>query len=639
MKNSNKKIVKNIEVVEDDLELDELLDALPDKELVQYDDVEYEEPPTLFDIVNLLNCLKKVKPDCVDDNDREQEERLSWYNIVSTVVACGNQFKYDMKVLKDELIKWSQTKKYNSISESSTAIEQIINRSSFIKFHNLSWLTKKYNELVPKCKKISFKIKGKDIFAIDYSKVKVSYYADIAKKQFLNANDVVLFLLGCIYQCSNTFNEYMVKTKTGIEIIPERSMFGDRHFGSKNIIVNGEKKSVFDIFKDLQRSQVYLNNNVFEAKNFYPYSPLEPNYWNHKKHEFNTFDGFDWKLNNELSQEPCFLEKWILEQFTSDIERDYVLNWIASIIQKPYQRRCVLVLYGLEGAGKSRFQYLLNRLIGSKYTAEISDMEKQLFGNHNTVLENKLLINASEMKSEGKGISSIEQFKTLATESTILINPKGVRSYNTNIFASICISTNYDDSISLTKNNRRFSFVDFGKNFINNEQYFINLTAKLDDDKEIEKLFNRLLVRDLSNFAANKKVKSDIMKQQYIRSLTPIVRFFGYFMLYGNTKIDDEIVDINTLPQDKPIFISSGDLYTKYVQYMEIMNYQRSYIMNNVHFGRQMKLSIVDDKGDCLISQTRKLIRTNKIVPNDIFQMIHRLIDDDKVDLYDIITE
>ena len=187
---------------------------------------------------------------------------------------------------------------------------------------------------------------------------------------------------------------------------------------------------------------------------------------------------------------------------------DYVLNWFAQIIQTPNKKTKVgLVLRSeAEGVGKNLILNLIKDIIGSEYYYSTSNLE-HLIGNFNADAEGKILINMNEClwggdkKKEGR-------LKEFITEDTLTINQKGVKTYNIENYANICITTNSDWIIGINKNDRRWQMIECSETKYSTEYY--NDLA----NTNIQDLTNFFYSRDLSNFNSTKLIKTALHNDQ-----------------------------------------------------------------------------------------------------------------------------
>jgi hypothetical protein len=113
-----------------------------------------------------------------------------------------------------------------------------------------------------------------------------------------------------------------------------------------------------------------------------------------------TFHGLKYKAicNDELIQEYSNLIRDVIAS-NDMISYEYVLNWIAYIIQHPgIKTRTALILKGLERIGKNRFTDVICEMLSGYSESNVTDMS-EMTGNFNSVVENKMLIVLNEVRN------------------------------------------------------------------------------------------------------------------------------------------------------------------------------------------------------------------------------------------------
>ena len=203
---------------------------------------------------------------------------------------------------------------------------------------------------------------------------------------------------------------------------------------------------------------------------FYP-SPVAYECVVHTHNTFNTFLGyprflFDVSLEYGKREEQLLLvwrdvlRNLISGQLTRE-QSDHTLHAVecllAHSIFSPAQRmQHGLIIQSQEGEGKGSICQTLCDLVGSEHyfsTSNVSD----LFGSHSESMENRLFVNLDEVHfTQVKDAQG--RLKALITAPRWQINPKNVRPYEVNAFASIILTTNSKFSIPLdiSKGERRW---------------------------------------------------------------------------------------------------------------------------------------------------------------------------------------
>jgi hypothetical protein len=178
---------------------------------------------------------------------------------------------------------------------------------------------------------------------------------------------------------------------------------------------------------------------------------------------------------------------------------DYVLEWLAHIVQKPERKTevCIL-LYGSQGCGKSTIgEYLLRKIIGLDKMIITSKADK-MFGKFvNT--QGKLLAVLNECS--GKDTFNIcDILKDAISMTTTEQEKKGVDAVAVTDYTNFIFTTNNINSVKIEEGDRRFMPIEINSVLKNNVAYFKELYADLDNDKIMRKFYEELMERKLEEF-------------------------------------------------------------------------------------------------------------------------------------------
>lgn len=203
-----------------------------------------------------------------------------------------------------------------------------------------------------------------------------------------------------------------------------------------NFRTDNELKKIYynheDVYKFVARWILDRKKKKYESIDFLPY-PLKC-----KKTKYNMFQGFEIEkvesniimengLNSvevfkELIDHICFEKNNTFEE--NKKSSDYLLKWIAHMIQMPGEKNGVyVVIHGQQGSGKGTLYSFLEGLINN-YAFQTSNSD-HVFGRFNDVIQNKILINLDEALSK-KLFEDDGKLKNLVTEKTINIETKGI---------------------------------------------------------------------------------------------------------------------------------------------------------------------------------------------------------------------
>lgn len=161
---------------------------------------------------------------------------------------------------------------------------------------------------------------------------------------------------------------------------------------------------------------------------------------------------------------------------------EYVLDWLANIIQGN-KNTTALVLYSRkQGAGKNIItDFLRDHVIGQQYSSETNDID-YLISKFNHRFANKVLtmINeANDVDGAAAYHKTFNKMKDLITTRRITVERKGVDSIEIDDFNNYIITTNNNRPVKIEEFDRRYSFLRLDDKYVGNNEYFDQLTESL----------------------------------------------------------------------------------------------------------------------------------------------------------------
>jgi len=178
---------------------------------------------------------------------------------------------------------------------------------------------------------------------------------------------------------------------------------------------------------------------------------------------------------------------------------EYVLNWLAHVVQKPERKTevCIL-LYGSQGCGKSTIgEYLLRKIIGLDKMIITSKADK-MFGRF-VNSQGKLLAVLNECS--GKDTFNIcDILKDAITMTTTEQEKKGVDAVAVTDYTNFIFTTNNINSVKIEEGDRRFMPIEINSVLKGNVAYFEELYADLDNETIMRKFYEELMERKLDEF-------------------------------------------------------------------------------------------------------------------------------------------
>ena len=220
------------------------------------------------------------------------------------------------------------------------------------------------------------------------------------------------------------------------------------------------------------------NQKVFRDIKCFPKKELCPD------DIYNSWKPFDMELINEWVDKPDALETILnhIKILCNNEEEvsNYMVSWIAQMIQFPEVKSNTPTLISNQGAGKTTLIILLSKMFGKSKVFEASDPARDIWGHFNGIMGSSFLINLSEM-SKKDTLQSEGRIKALITDSNIAINNKGINPFNQTSYHRFIITTNNEDPLTTSKDDRRNWVVKSSNELIGNTEYFNKIYALLDD--------------------------------------------------------------------------------------------------------------------------------------------------------------
>jgi len=335
------------------------------------------------------------------------------------------------------------------------------------------------------------------------------------------------------------------KRQTSAPASDARDEFGDRDLEQMNrdhAVVNVEGKTrvaslqereLFDGFKI--KVWVYSSFTDFKAFHAFPRKfdrssrhPIGKGAWWLQQQGRSQFNGVEFA---PCSETPGRLNLWMgwgceprpgdwslfrrhIEEVVCSGNRqysEYMFNWMARGVQQPGKPgEVAVVLRGEEGAGKGIVGREFGRIFGHHYL-HISD-GKHLVGNFNSHLQQCVLLYADEAFFAGDR-SHESKLKTLITEPTNHIEPKGVNSYQVRNCIHLIMSSNDTWVVPAGGQARRYFVLDVSKSKMKQFGYFAAIEEQMKNGGR-EALFYDLLMRDISAFQFRDVPQTEALAEQ-----------------------------------------------------------------------------------------------------------------------------
>lgn len=251
----------------------------------------------------------------------------------------------------------------------------------------------------------------------------------------------------------------------------------------------------------------------------------------------------------------------------------YVINWIAHLIQRPYEKCKHLCFTSIQGAGKSILWNVLKKIIGGG-TFESTNPARDVWGQFNSSLLDNILIILSEVSHKQQGKSAENKLKGLITDATVPVNQKNLGLIDMKSYHRFVTLTNNTDPIKLEADDRRNLVAQCSPEKKSDLIYFEEFEAEFKQHNSLLTLYsflNNLNIDDFKNDGDPPKTKYH--KQMLKMSRDPVDEFFEWWV--ARQIISDNI--IKTGENTGWVKIFARDFFKDYGLYIDSMGSSSKY--------------------------------------------------------------
>jgi hypothetical protein len=247
----------------------------------------------------------------------------------------------------------------------------------------------------------------------------------------------------------------------------------------------------------------------------------------------------------------------------------YFEKWIAQMIQYPEIKSICPVLISKEGAGKGTLLQLFSKMFGSTKIFETSDPARDVWGEFNGRMTTGFLVNLNEL-SKKDTIEAEGRMKALITDSTLYINSKNVNQFPIQSYHRFIITTNKEDPVNTTKDDRRKLIIRSSDELCGNKEYFAKLYDLLDDVNVIKTCYEYFKsIADMDSFGKLPIPLTSYQKDMMLLTMNPIELWLKYYIERVDTSkpiADDE---------DDPCVMTTEKLFKRFIEWCD--NYGKEY--------------------------------------------------------------
>ena len=270
----------------------------------------------------------------------------------------------------------------------------------------------------------------------------------------------------------------------------------------KKTVVEHKDITLKQIFEE--GTGIHANSRRFEARSV--------KFMTDDLRDFPLFQGYPWK---PLPDDKFDLKKILpwLDHVADNLcngdydVADWLLNWIAFIVQKPGVKTTVSpMIIGEHGTGKGDFFLdVISKLFGRYALPNVTKIE-DITGRFNGILENMVFIGCNEMHDDSntKKLNS-DSLKSLITEYDIIYERKCVNTRKGRFYGNLIFFSNHAIPMNVKDMKRRICVIEANYKVAEDLKYFGKLRKVLDDPLFMPNLFTYFAKkRDLSNYEPRK---------------------------------------------------------------------------------------------------------------------------------------
>lgn len=225
---------------------------------------------------------------------------------------------------------------------------------------------------------------------------------------------------------------------------------------------------------------------------------------------------------------------------------DYFIKWIAQMIQHPDIKSNCPTLISLEGAGKGTFMKLMSQMLGSSKVFETTTPSRDVWGDFNGRMCNTFLINLNEL-SKKETIECEGRIKGLITDPKLTINNKGVNQYDIDSHHRFINTTNTEDPIRTSNDDRRNWIIRSSDEKCDDKEYFNYLYNILEDVNVIKTCYEYFKsIPDMDKFNLIPLPKTEYHNNLKKLSSNPIEMWLEAFTLKNFDKEEIELLGSET---------------------------------------------------------------------------------------------
>ena len=224
---------------------------------------------------------------------------------------------------------------------------------------------------------------------------------------------------------------------------------------------------------------------------------------------------FAWTTGTSNDSIDLFLE--LVKNIGGAEQQQYILNWLAHLIQKPFDLPGVaLIITGLKGCGKDTlFDFIMQYVIGSSYSHKYASND-QFFDRYDANRMNKFLCKLEEA-NRTICMRNADTLKALVTSDICSINPKCQKAITVPNYNRFVFTTNGGCPVEMKDGERRFVIAACSPIKVGNMAFWTKVRAELFTEAAGAAVGDLLNSLDISDFDV-RKLPVDAFQQAIVES-------------------------------------------------------------------------------------------------------------------------
>jgi len=375
----------------------------------------------------------------------------------------------------------------------------------------------------------------------------------------------------CYSKQKNYFEKYVAEIRNPELLYIERNLSTDYITYVKPCGMNSRYKSCPKFINAWLND---VNNLNYDRLDFFPDKTKCP------KSVYNIFNGYAIEkiyLPNQSKELLTPILKHFNDVFESPETVDYIIKHFANTIQYPQRKVGVsVIMQGNQGSGKSFIvDDMLVPIIGKSlyyYTCKPGDIA----GDHAEGQENKLVVTIDEIHAKGS-FDIANLLKSFITQTTITVNPKGIRPYIVNNFNIYYFTTNNKTPLKIEVGDRRYFATRMLDTYCKNAAYYKQLSKYMQRPDVLSAWFDHLKSIEVKDYDfINNRPESKIYNDIKDACTSNILKFLNDTIIRLGDEEDSKNVQV----------LRSNKLFANYIDWKSATNHKDEH--NTTSFGREI---------------------------------------------------